>query len=400
MDDLTPLVFRTRDGGKSWTRITRGLADNASVNVVREDPATRGLLFAGTEREVYASLDEGDTWQPITLNLPHTSVRDLIVHGDDIAIATHGRGFWILDNITPLRQLKARRRGQTSAERSVILFKPAVAYRLRRNQNTDTPLPPEIGAGQNPPDGAMIDYYLAADARGPVTLEIYADSAAGFANGVGASAAGRRASADGKASAERLVRRYSSADKPEPYDEKSINVPMYWARPPRTLPASTGMHRFVWDVRYPRPGAVQRDFPIAAVYGDTPLEPLGVLAMPGAYTVKLTVDGESFTQPFTLKMDPRATATPLGLSQQFALARKISDLMTRTNEAMSHVPGPAAGQQRQTAPSDKELEAVNTDLATAYDVVEGADRAPTAQAVKAVAALEQRARRLLSSSGR
>jgi len=378
MDDLTPLIFRTRDGGQSWTKITRGLADSASINVVREDPKTRGLLFAGSEREVSVSFDDGDTWQPLTLNLPHTSVRDLIVHGDDVAVATHGRGFWILDNITPLRQLARSperlalpsdtRSASLSGERRAILFKPAVAYRLRRNQNTDTPLPPEVPAGQNPPDGAMIDYYLAADAPGPVTLEITSAS-------------------------HNVVRRYSSADPPEPYDEKSINVPMYWARPPRTLAASKGMHRFVWDLRYPRPGAVQRDFPISAIIHDTPLEPLGVLAVPGTYTVTLTVDGKTFTQPISVKMDPRATITPLGLTQQFTLATKLVDLMDKTYAA-------AISLEPQAARRREDLEALNGDLATAYDAVEGSDRAPTAQATRAVTALEQRARRLLSSSAK
>src|SRR5262249_32953476 len=152
--------------------------------------------------------------------------------------------------------------------------------------------------------------------------------------------------------ARRLVRRYSSDDKPEPYDEKSFNVPMYWARQPRTLPATRGMHRFVWDLRYPRPGAVSRDFPISAIYRDTPLEPLGVLALPGTYTVTLTVDGRTSTQPLTLKMDPRATITTLGLSQQFSLATKIADLMNRTYAAIGHQPG-SAGQQQAAARSDK-----------------------------------------------
>jgi hypothetical protein len=172
---------------------------------------------------------------------------------------------------------------------------------------------------------------------------------------------------------------------------------MHWARPPRGLSAAKGMHRFVWDLRYPRPGAVQRDFPISAIDRDTPLEPLGVLALPGAYTVTLSTGGETFTQPLTLKMDPRATVTPLGLSQQFTLATRIADLMTRTYTALG---GRTAGQQRESAAADKDLEAVNTDLATAFDVVEGADRAPTAQAARAVAALQERARRLLNSTGR
>ena len=154
LDDLTPLVFRTHDGGKTWTKITNGLAD--SVNVVREDPVRKGLLFAGTERDVYVSFDDGDRWQPLTLNLPHTSMRDLAVHDNDLIVATHGRSFWILDDITPLRQA-------ASADTATsFLFAPEAAYRVRRDAYTDTPLPPEESAGKNPPDGAIIDYYVGA----------------------------------------------------------------------------------------------------------------------------------------------------------------------------------------------------------------------------------------------
>jgi photosystem II stability/assembly factor-like uncharacterized protein len=359
LDDLTPLVFRTHDGGKTWTKITRGMSDAAPVNVVREDPQVKGLLYAGTERDVYVSFNDGDDWEPLTLNLPHTSVRDLIVKGDDLAVATHGRGFWILDDITPLRQLtdfarlkpRAPATGTASGEREALaerqpfLFKPQVAHRLRRNQNTDTPLPPEIPAGQNPPDGAIIDYNLAADAAGPVTLEIFTAT-------------------------NKLVRRYSSDDKPEPVDAKDVNVPMYWVRPPRVLPATRGMHRFVWDLRYPSPDAFQHDYPISAIFGDTPREPLGVIATPGRYTVKLTAGGRTLTEPLTLKMDPRASITALGLQQQFTLATKIVDLMHRSYAA--------------------KLTDLNTDLATALDVVEGADRAPATQTVKAVGDLERR----------
>jgi len=364
VDDLAPLVFRTRDGGATWTSIVRGLDDNAPVNVVREDPKTRGLLFAGTERGVYVSFDDGDLWEPLTLNLPRTSVRDLIVHGDDLAIATHGRGFWILDNMTPLRALAKTR---TAAANRAVLYPPQAAYRLRRSQYTDTPLPPEVPAAKNPPDGAMIDYYLPAEPRGPVTLEI-------------------RRGAPGAAGERALVRRYSSADAPAPYDEHAINVPMYWARPLVTLAATKGAHRFVWDLRYPAPGAVSREFPISAIYRDTPLEPLGVLAVPGIYTVTLTVNGQTLSAPLTVKMDPRASIATAGLQQQFTLARKIADMMNRSFAAFERVKGSAAGDA---------LEALNTDLATALDVVEGSDRAPTVQAERAVVALEQRTRKLV-----
>jgi photosystem II stability/assembly factor-like uncharacterized protein len=433
LDDLTPLVFRTHDGGKSWTKITRGMADTAPVNVVREDPVVEGLLFAGTERDVYVSFDDGEDWQPLTLNLPHTSIRDLIVHGDDLVVATHGRGFWILDDMTPLRELAGGRvsgggsrgrvsgggsggrvsgggsggrvsggasggrvsgggsrgrvsdggsggrvSGGISSETRPHLFKPQVAYRLRRSTGTDTPLPPEVPAGQNPPDGAIVDYYLGAEPAGPVTLEIL--TAAGD-----------------------LVRRYSTDDAPQPLNEKDYNVPMHWARPPRLLARSKGMHRFVWDLRYPSPSAFERDFPISAIPHDTPLEPLGVIVTPGRYTVKLTVDGATFTQPLTVKMDPRASVTALGLSRQFTLARRIADMMNRSYALYrSAVDGRTpTGTPRQPAvagerPADDDraarLRALNADLATAYEVVEGADRAPTTQAVKAVEALEQRLR--------
>ena len=385
VDELTPLVFRTHDGGSTWTKITNGMADSAPVNVVREDAIVKGLLFAGTERDVYVSFDDGDSWQPLTLNLPHSSVRDLIVHGDDLAIATHGRGFWILDDISPLRQLPRgperaappsgvseagpSSRGSEAGPSSrgpeagpsnggaglsgpPLLFKPRVAYRLRRNQNPDTPLPPEVSAGQNPPDGAIINYYLPADAAGPVTLEILSGSA---------TASGERT---------KLVRRYSSDDRAEPLNEKELTVPTYWVRPPRVLASSKGMHRFVWNYRYPPPDAFQRDLPISAIYRDTPFEPLGVLALPGTYMVKLTVGGQSYTQPLTLKMDPRASITVAGLTRQFTLATKIVDMMHRSYVA--------------------KLTDLNNDLATALDVVEGADRAPTAQAATAVANLERR----------
>ena len=393
VDDLTPLVFRTRDGGRSWTTITRGLAADAPVNVVREDPKTKGLLFAGTEREVYVSFNDGDEWQPLSLNLPRTSVRDLIVHGDDLAIATHGRGFWILDNMTPLREiagLKPRAtseppggapgassrvaRGSSSGVAQgfspAFLYTPQAAYRLRRNNWTDTPLPPEFPAGKNPPDGAIIDYYLAADAAGPVTLQI----------------SRRGSTPPSRQERATLVRRYSSDDKPDPLDEKQINVPLYWARPPQLLSAAKGMHRFVWNLRYPTPGAVQRDFPISAIAGDTPLEPLGVLAEPGAYVVTLTVGGTTYTHPLTLTMDPRATITPVGLTQQFTLATTIAGMMNTTFAAIARPPPPAP---------KSDLIALNNDLATAYEVVEGADRAPTTQTAKAVAHLEQRLHALL-----
>jgi len=364
LDDLSPLVFRTHDGGRTWSQITDGLAADAPVNVVREDPRTKGLLYAGTERDAYVSFNDGDSWQSITLNLPHTSVRDLIVHGDDLVVATHGRGFWILDDITPLRELctnpnpRIPNESQTRNPQS-RLYIPQTAYRLRRNQNTDTPLPPEVPAGQNPPDGAILDYDLADAPQSLVTLEIR--------NAAGA-----------------LVRRFSSEDAPEPFDEQELNVPTYWIRPPQRLLTAKGMHRFVWDLRYPPPGAVRHDYPISAIVGDTPREPLGVLVPPGTYSVTLTVDGQTSAQPLTVKMDPRITTPAAGLAQQFSLATRLATMLNDSYAAWQQASGDAK----------RDLARLNADLVTAYDVVEGADAAPTTQAVTTVAGLEQRWKKL------
>src|SRR5260221_5076674 len=204
-------------------------------------------------------MNDGESWQALRLNLPITSVRDLVVHENDLAIATHGRGFWILDDITPLRQMSAQ---VDSAD--VFLFKPQAAYRLRRDQNTDTPLPPEEPAGKNPPTGAIIDYTLKS-ATGPVTLELLN-------------------------SAGKVLRKYSSDDKPEPITPEP-NVPKYWLRPFRTVSADPGTHRFVWDLRTNTPHALQHEFPISAIFGDTPREPQGPTVPPGQYTVRLIANG-------------------------------------------------------------------------------------------------------------
>jgi len=348
------------DGGTTWTRITNGLAPNASVNVVREDSVERGLLYAGTERDVYVSLDDGGHWQPITLNLPHSSMRDLIVKGDDLVVATHGRSFWILDDIAPLRELAASR-SATPRPSVDHLYKPAAAWRVRHNLNPDTPLPPEFPAGRNPPDGAIIDYYLRDAAGGAVVVEILA--------------------ADGKP-----VRRYSSADSSEPVNEKELNVPPYWIRPPQSVSTAPGMHRFVWDLHYPAPDAVEHEYPIAAIYRDTPRLPLGPTALPGTYTVKLTVNGQTFTQPLIVKMDPRVKTSAAGLEQQFTLATRVAEMMSKAYAEYHKVKGQPSKVEGQGAA----LLALNNDLATVYGIIEEVDAAPTTQTVAAVAELEQR----------
>ena len=294
LDDVRPHIYRTHDAGKTWTQIVQGIPDGQTVNVVREDTQRKGLLFAGTERAVYVSFDDGDNWQSLRLNMPATSVRDLIIKDDDVAVATHGRGFWILDNITPLRQL-------TSNQQSSVLFKPQTALRVRWNLNTDTPLPPDEPAGENPPDGAMIDYFLPEDVSDPVTLEI-------------------------KEKNGNLVRRYSSIDKPAQPDLTKLKIPRYWIRPLESLSAKRGMHRFLWDMHYTPITGIEPDYPIAAVYRDTPPAPTSPWVMPGDYTVVLTANGKSYTQPLTVKMDPRVKMSVAELQEQFELSRQLCEV--------------------------------------------------------------------------
>jgi photosystem II stability/assembly factor-like uncharacterized protein/uncharacterized coiled-coil protein SlyX len=309
LDDLKPHIYRSRDFGKTWKEIVAGIADNAPVDVVREDPVKKGLLFAGTETSVYVSFDDGDHWQPLQLNLPHTSMRDLTIRGDDLVVATHGRSFWILDDITPLRQLS-----EEVAKASAYLFAPEEALRVRWNKNPDTPLPPEEPAGKNPPDGAIIDYFLAQNAASPVTLEIL--------------------DAGGK-----LVRKYSSADKVESLEEIAPKhpIPMYWVRPEKIPSIESGMHRFVWNVRYAPPQSLGHEYPISAIVRDTPLEPQGAWALPGRYTVNLTVGGKSYTRPLVLKMDPRVKSPLTDLERQFAMQRQATEGMNQSFAALSEL---------------------------------------------------------------
>jgi photosystem II stability/assembly factor-like uncharacterized protein len=310
LDDLHPYIYRTHDGGQTWEKITNGLPDDASVNVVREDPVRQGLLFAGTERAIYVSFNDGDSWQSLQLNLPATSMRDLVVHGDDIVVGTHGRSFWILDDITPLRQVT-----EQTAAAPAFLFRPGIAYRVRRNVNTDTPLPPEEPAGKNPPDGAILDYNLQSTASAPVKLQIL--------------------DANGK-----IVRSFSSTDKPEAAREqlgRELNVPLYWIRPPQILSAAAGAHRMVWDLRTAPPASLRHEYPISAIVHDTPRFPVGPAVMPGRYTVQLDVAGQTYNQPLEIKMDPRITAPLDQLDQQFRLASRICDAMNASFASLGQV---------------------------------------------------------------
>jgi photosystem II stability/assembly factor-like uncharacterized protein len=379
LDDLKPHIYRTHDGGKTWKEIVNGLPDGP-VNTVREDPVRKGLLYAGTELAVFVSFNDGDNWQPLRLNMPAISIRDLVIHENDLVVGTHGRGFWILDDIAPLRQMSAE-----IATSSAHLFVPSAAYRVRRSQNTDTPLPPEEPAGQNPPDGAIVYYYLKTAATEPVTIEIFDAT-------------------------KKLVRRYSSDDKPEPIDPE-LNVPTYWIRPASIPSASAGMHRFVWDLHYPPPDALEHEYPISAIYRNTPRYPLGAVVLPGQYSVKLTAGGQSYIQRLTVKMDPRVKTPAAGLLQQFTLARRITEMLHRDYEALQEVRALRAKLKDQNPDAEKQaaalegvgggripgarrggdanLATLNGDLTSVLGVIEGSDDVPTSQAVAAVGELER-----------
>jgi photosystem II stability/assembly factor-like uncharacterized protein len=287
LDDLRPHIERTHDGGKTWKEIVNGIPEGGFVNAVREDPVRQGLLYAGTETGVFVSFNDGDEWQPLQLNLPDCSVRDLVIHDDDLVIATHGRSFWILDDVTPLRQLSAQ-----VANAEAVLFRPETAYRVRPSSFEGTPMPADTAQAENPPEGAVIDYYLKSAPSGVVTLEVW-DSAG------------------------KLVRRYSSSDKPPQIDPKRVDFPTSWIHFPKPLSAEPGMHRFVWDLHYQGPPGSN---PMAAIFRGGG----GPWALPGEYTVKLTVNGQSYTQQLSVTMDPRVTTPLSDLALQFKTAMQIN----------------------------------------------------------------------------
>ena len=288
LDDFKPYVYRTHDGGRTWRSIVAGIPDGSFVNAVREDPVRKGLLYAGTEKGVYLSFDDGEHWQPLQKDLPATSVRDLEVHGDDLVIATHGRAFWVLDDLTPLRQL-----GPEAAGAPAWLFAPATAFRRHSGDFAGTPMPKDEPAAANPPAGAFIDYVLKTAAREPVILEIR-DEKGG------------------------LVRRSSSADPSPSPDLAKLTIAPEWVVPPSALSTAPGMHRFVWPLHYAPPEALAK-----ATARRRPSE--GVWAPPGRYTVVLEAGGTRRTQPLTVKPDPRVTASPEDHARQFALARRIEE---------------------------------------------------------------------------
>jgi len=328
IDDAQPHFWRTHDGGRTWKEIDNGIAPNAVANSIREDPRVPGLLYAATDAQVWVSFDDGANWQSLRLNMPAISVRDIQVKDDstcrcaDLIAGTHGRGFWILDDLSPIRQLARSRSAAT------YLVKPNTAVRVRFGTNEPTPWPPELPAGENPPAGAIIDYALAADVSGPVTLEIV-------------EAGGR------------VIRTYASDEPvvdPDPaldpasYDRvcrtnpgaADCGLPLYWPAPQTRLSTRAGMHRFTWDMRYQPLGDNQRTGEVEAT-GAVPHRsehtPAAPWAAPGRYTVRLRVNGKSYTQPLTLRLDPRIKTPAAGLAQLAALSRQMYDAAASAHAA-------------------------------------------------------------------
>lgn len=385
VDDMRPYIYRTHDGGKTWQGISAGLPDDAPVNAVRADSEQPGLLFAATERAVWVSYDDGAHWRSLEYNLPHTSMRDLLVKDDDLIVATHGRSFWVLDDIAPLRQLAA---GKTP-----MLFTPADAWRVRRSTYTDTPIPPDEPMAANPPDGAVMDYALDHDAH-EVSLDIL-DSTG------------------------KVLRHYSSADPVAPTKEELEKnlIPPYWPLITGPLPVTAGMHRWVWDLHEATPAATHYEYPISAVPHRTPLEPQGPLVLPGTYTVRLTVDGKSESAPLTVKMDPRVTTSPVDLKTlydaQEAMASSLNAL-TKAYLAAHSVEEQIGSQQNaaiaaQLAPFKEKLESilegsehdktatkhvpglndVTSEASELYGGLQRSDGAPTAAILQSSAHVEQ-----------
>jgi photosystem II stability/assembly factor-like uncharacterized protein len=275
LEDYEPHIYRTRDAGKTWQAITRGLPAGIYVQTVKEDPLRRGLLFCGTERGVFVSFDEGENWQSLQMNLPPSSMRDLQIKDDDLLVATHGRGFWVLDDITALRQIDHK-----AAEADAILFRPAEAIKLPEPSEQGTPLPKDEPFAENPPAGAVIDYYLKTAASAPVALEILDASGA-------------------------VVRRFASDDPAPARDPNTLAVQTVWAPRAEPLPATAGMHRWVWDLRGTPPAGDGRGRGAGGGGGGRGRG--APIAQPGRYAVRLTVDGKTFTQPLIVRQDPRGT---------------------------------------------------------------------------------------------
>src|ERR1700692_2437458 len=382
LDDRAPHLYRTRNFGASWDPITNGIASDSFLRAIREDPEKKSLLFAGTEFGVYVSFDDGDHWQTLQLNLPMTSIRDLTIHGEDLIVATHGRSFWILDNIMPLRQTS-----EAEAANAFWLYHPAPAFRIDNDSFVGTPLPPEEPPAENPPAGAVIDYFLKSPASS-IALEIL--------------------DAQNK-----LVRKFSSPDEHKDRSaEKHSSLPIAerWFQKPESLQISPGMHRFVWDLTWGSSGGSALDE--ESVYRN----PSGPKVNPGIYQVHLTVDGQTHAQPLKVIMDPRSPATPDELQQQLQLGQKIfaeaiearraiaeigsvqkqlvdieqklggrnptlKAALAETQSEIAKILTNKESTEKQPAEKPGALQEAYTDLASALHVVEGGDRTVPSQAI-------------------
>lgn len=370
--DNRPHIYRTRDSGKSWTEVVTGLpideASGSFVNAVRTDTRRDGLLFAATESSVYVSFDDGDRWQPLRLNLPTTSVRDIVIHGNDLVIATFGRGIWVLDDYAPLRQI-------TSAieQQGAHLFKPDDAVRVRRDINGDTPFPPEIPHFDNPPLGVVIYYSLTQAPAAPLTIDILDPEG-------------------------HIVRHMSSAPAP-PMPSTVREFPDWWLSPPEPLPSDVGLNRMNWDVRYGDPPSEGEHVTIRAVPGDTPLHYQGPLALPGVYTVRLTVDGAPYTQTVRVRNDPRSTATPSDLLAQHELQMRIYDAVN-TADAAARAVGDARpnAARREASTAQPSFATLRETMNHLLEELDSADYAPTPTMVGAYAAACDALRSALSGS--
>jgi photosystem II stability/assembly factor-like uncharacterized protein len=384
-ETVAPQILRTRDYGGTWQSIVNGLPADEGIRVVREDTVRKDLLFAGTDSTVYLSYDDGDHWHPFALNLPATPLTDMEIHGDDLVLSTYGRGLWILDDLSPVRQLSSE-----ALSSSAYLFKPATALRVRWDTYQDTPLPIETPTGKNPPDGVILDYYLKATQADDATITIR------DANGG-------------------VVRKFTGVST-EP-NLPLPNVPEYWFAKPGVVEKTKGLHRFVWDLRYESPRTLPASYygPILeyteytladhAIPYETPRQqPQGPLVVPGTYTVELTAGGKTVQQPLIVKLDPRVHATPADLEAQLALARRILSGVT-TSYAVFHdvktlnaaVEERKKSQPASTAEIEKQVAAVqdgtktapgvgplNRDLTRLLNSVEAADQRPTAPQIQAV----------------
>jgi len=331
--DYLPHIYRTRDYGAHWTEIVSGLPtgepEGSFVRVVREDPKTPGLLYCGTENTVYISFDDGDHWQSLRLNLPTTSIRDLVVKDNDLVIGTYGRGFWILDDMSPLRQLVKGEAARIAAE-PAHFFQPGEAVRVHRDLNADTPFPPEVPHRPNPPAGAIVYYYLAAPAQGPVTLDIR--------------------DAQGH-----LVRTLSSTPDPAlvAFAHEPQTVPELWKQPVPMLPTSAGTNRVVWDLHYARPAGARLSLPMTAIPHATPAAPQGPLVLPGDYTLTLHVDGRSYTRTLHVINDPREGSGPAVIATLAALHALQAKVMAAL--AATHSASKQAAEAEQKLPPDSPL---------------------------------------------